>query len=245
MKVLRKKNKKSRKKIFGGLLVAIILLSGLFWHKDIQEFSAGGMFAAGNYYFSEKSYHLNRAENFFQYALKIKENYPGAHYQLARIYFLRGNFNLARKEINAELAAYPDFKRSFYVRGLINGYAGRFPEAVNDFENFLHWKPSSWAAHNDLAWVYFQVGNFEKVLELANDGLRYAPENPWLLNTKGLALYNLDRPAEAKEYLTQALEKTEKLAPEDWKKAYPGNDPNFSANGLTQMLAAIKTNLAI
>jgi tetratricopeptide (TPR) repeat protein len=245
MKFFRKNKNKNKKKILGGLIVVVILLSGWIWRKNMQDFSAQKLFTLGNYYFSEKNYQLDRAEKFFQGALKIKENYPGAHYQLARIYFLRGNFGSARKEIDAELTAYPDFKRSFYVRGLINGYAGRFPEAVKDFENFLRWKPSSWAAHNDLAWVYFQVGDFDKVLELANDGLRYAPENPWLLNTKGLALYNLNRGAEAKEYLTKALEKTEKLAPDDWKRAYPGNDPNFSAVGLQQMLSAIKANLAI
>lgn len=215
---------------------------GLFFQNNLRWASANYFFFIGNYYFSPKAYNLNYAEKMYQVAIKTNSEMPGVHYQLARIYFLRGRFDLARDTINREIEKYPEFKRSLYVRGLINGYDGKMQEAADDFTEFLKWKPSSWAAHNDLAWVYFQVGDFDKVLSLADDGLKYNPENPWLLNTKGLALYNLDRKEEAGEYLTRALEETEKLSPEDWKAAYPGNDPRFSAQGLKQMLEAVKLN---
>lgn len=224
-------------------LSGVLLVGGIFlaW-PNMRVFFSQKFFVLGNYYFSEKAYNLNYAEKIYKIALRINSETPGAHYQLARIYFLQGKFKTARNTINGEIEKQPEFKRSFYVRGLINGYDGKFPEAVADFEEFLKWKPESWAAHNDLAWVYFQVGDFDKVLALADDGLKDNPKNPWLLNTKGLALYNLKRKGEAKEYLTKALEETEKLRPEDWKMAYPGNDPQFSAAGLKQMLEAIKLN---
>ena len=209
---------------------------------NMRVFLSQRFFTLGNYYFSEKAYNLNYAEKIYKIALQINPEMPNVHYQLARIYFLQGKFYVARDMIDREIEKQPDFKRSFYIRGLINGYDGKFQEAIGDFEEFLKWKPSSWAASNDLAWVYFQKGNFEKVSLVADNGLKNNQNNPWLLNTKGLALYNLNKKNEASEYFKKALIEAEKLGVQDWGKAYPGNDPAFSAQGLEQMLNAIKTN---
>lgn len=222
-------------------LVAI----GFYFQRPIRQGIAESLFQRGNYYFSNNEYDLNKAQNRYEWALKIYPQAQGPHYQMARIYFLKNDFDGALKEINLEIEKFPDFKRSYYVRGLINGYAKHFPQAISDFEEFLEWDAGSWAAHNDLAWIYFQTGDYRNAEKVSRAGLEQNPDNPWLLNSLGTALLNLDRKSEAKEALESALKQTEKLTPADWQKAYPGNNPVITKEALRKMIDSIEFNLKL
>ena len=100
-------------------------------------------FTIGNYYFGNGAYDLQKAHDAYQGALVLDPEMVGPHYQLARIDFIRSDFFFALKEINTEIELHPDFKRSYYVRGLINGYSGKLKDAESDFTTFLAWKPDS------------------------------------------------------------------------------------------------------
>jgi len=202
-------------------------------------------FEIGNYYFGGGAYDVDRAQGYFEKALAIDPQTAGAHYQLARVYFIRGDFSTALDEINKELELHPDFKRSYYVRGLIYGYSKRYKEAEADFKEFLKWKPESWAGHNDLAWVYFMEGDYKNSAETAREGLKYVPNNVWLLNSLGVALLNDGKLAEAKKALTEALASADAMTPADWGRSYPGNNPSVYGDGLDAMRASIKRNLAL
>lgn len=199
-------------------------------------------FEKGNYYFSVGAYNLNKAQKRYEWALKIYPQAQGPHYQLARIYFLKGDFGHALDEINIEIKNFPDFKRSHYVRGLINGYAKNFPAAITDFEEFLEWDSKSWAAHNDLAWIYFQKGDYKKAEEVSRRGLGFSSDSPWLLNSLGTALLNLGKKQEAKTAFEAALNEAKKLTPSAWQKAYPGNNPAIAEGALKRMLENIEFN---
>lgn len=202
-------------------------------------------FEIGNYYFGGGVYNPERAEKYFKQALEIDSNIPGAHYQIARIYFVRGNFYTALQEINKEIELNPDFKRSYYVRGLVRGYSRNLAEAESDFKEFLKWKPESWAGWNDLAWVYFQEGKYKEARDSARKGLDIYPDNPWLLNSLGVALLNTGEKYDAKEAFAKALSVAESMVPEDWGRAYPGNNPEIYSEGLLKMKESIGNNLKL
>lgn len=199
----------------------------------------------GNYYFGGGAYNLPTAERAFKKALEINSRALGPRYQLSRIYFLKGDFSRAFIEINTEIKNFPDFKRSYYVRGLINGYAKNFPQATSDFEEFLKWDSQSWAAHNDLAWIYFQTGDYKSAERISREGLKWNPDNPWLLNSLGIALLNLNKKTEAKDVLKKALIEARKLKPLDWQKSYPGNNPVIAEEALKKMVENIEFNLSL
>jgi Tfp pilus assembly protein PilF len=203
------------------------------------------LFAAGNYYFGGGAYNLNKAEYFFRKALALDPSLEGPHYQLARIYFIQGDFPSGLTEINTELQMHPEFKRSYYVRGLIYGYSEEFAKAEEDFKEFLAWKPDSWAGNNDLAWIHFQEGEYKEAAEAARAGLLIAPHNPWLLNSLGVALLNMEDPQGAKAAFTEALKELERLTPSDWGRAYPGNSPGVYREGYDQMKASLQANLTL
>lgn len=204
------------------------------------------VFSMGNYYFGGSAdYDAARAEEFFRRTITIDPSYPGAHYQLGRVLFIKGDLYAAERELDEEIKLHPDFWRSHYVRALIRGYRHDFTGAITEFEEFLRYKPESWAAYNDLAWVYFRMGEYEKVKEVAKSGLRYAPDNPWLNNSLGIALMNVGDNEGARAALSRAQKAVMHMTLEEWGRAYPGNDPRVYGQGLEAMRSSIKENLAL
>lgn len=206
----------------------------------------GLFFMIGNSYFGEgRVYNVQKAKGYFLKTIQLDNTFPSVHYQLARVYFIEGNFTPALIEINQEMSLYPDFKGSYYVRGLIYGYMQSFDLAAADFNEFLLFKPESWAAHNDLAWVYFQMGAYDKALATVEEGLTVSPRNMWLLNSRGVALLNLGRKEEAKKSLEAALAIVNMTTPEQWGRSYPGNNPSIYGQGLEAMRVSIQKNLTL
>lgn len=201
--------------------------------------------AIGNYYFNGGAYDLGQAARAYKKALATDPNVRLAHYQLARIHFLQSDFFQALSEINKELELHPELPNIYYVRGLIQGYARNFSEAEADFLEFIKRHERPWAAYNDLAWIYFQQGRFFDVKEAALRGLQIEPRSPWLLTSLGVALLNLNEKQEARKVLLAALGEAERLTPEEWGRAYPGNDPRIYAQGLEAMRGAIRKNLEL
>ncbi len=62
-------------------------------------------FEIGNYYFGGEAHDTTKAENYFRETLELDPLLQGPHYQLARIYFVQGDFYDATREINKELAS--------------------------------------------------------------------------------------------------------------------------------------------
>jgi tetratricopeptide (TPR) repeat protein len=242
----------------GFLLVGIFfifstkVLTAAWEHSDLKiRFVNTAEEAAtiGSHYFNvdgSGQYDLDLASRYFKRALALDPAIPGVWHQLSRIDFLNGNFEEALWKINKEITLHGTTSpSSYYVRGLIEGFRKNYPAAETDFKLFLTWKPQSWAAHNDLAWLYFEQGKFKDVEKIAAQGLSYNPGNAWLLLMHGTALMNLGRRTEAKQEFLLARDAAAKLSPADWEKAYPGNDPKIAEAGLEGMQSAIAHNLSL
>lgn len=199
----------------------------------------------GNYYLGGEDYDIKKAESYFKRAIELNEKEQYAHYQLARIYFLKSNFLLGINEINKEIEYYPDFKKSYYVRGLIYGYNNDLDLSVENFKKFISLDSYNWAGYNDLSWVYFKKGDYLSAKMSALDGLLVAPSNPWLNNALGVAQLNLDEKSEAKRSFERALYQINSMTPEDWGRSYPGNDPSIYKEGFQSMKNSIQDNLKL
>ena len=210
---------------------------------------AGFLMRQGNYYFNGGAYDLEKAEAAFQRAVRIEPGILWGHYQLARIYFVKGNFDKAIEEINKELEANPENLRSLYVRGLIYGYrnqAGDLEKAEADFFRFTKWAPKEWAGYNDLAWVLSKQGKYKEAKEAISAAFREIREsesNPWFWNALGVAELNLKKYGAAKTSFKKAKTLAENLTLADWRRAYPGNNPASAEEGLSAFVAAIEENL--
>lgn len=207
----------------------------------------------GDYYFNgvtgSREYNPDISFKAYKKAVSIKSEILWGHYQLARIYFLKGDFNGALEEIKKELTANPENLRSLYVRGLIYGYrnqSGDLEKAEADYRRFTEWVPTEWAGYNDLAWILSKENKFEdvkKVISTALVAAYYGDDNPWLWNSLGVAQLNLAENRDAAISFKKALTLAEKLTAADWVKSYPGNDPQAAFGGLAAFRNAIQENL--
>jgi tetratricopeptide (TPR) repeat protein len=201
----------------------------------------------GDYYFNGGAYNLNRASFFYRQALLLDPLAPRAHYQLGRIYFIRGLFARSLEELDRELTHHPLMTRAHYMHGLSNGMFGRTEAAVADFTQFIRFHPTEWAGYNDLMWVEMQGGRYEDAHHTASDAFAAVPgaaDNPWLWNSKGVAELNLGDTAAAANSFLRAQALSKQLTQEVWLRAYPGNDPAAAIVGLEIFRSVIEQNLA-
>ena len=219
------------------------------WHREevalIDPDNAELHFTIAEYFFNKGSYDIALAEKYYRRAIALEPGHLLAHYQLGRILFIQGKFGSALAEIDEVLRVDPEYEKAYYMLGLINGYAGDLDQAIYGFSEFIKRDDFNWAGHNDLAWIYFKKGDYQKTKEVAAMGVKNAPYNPWINNIYGMALLNLGETEAARDALTVALRESEKMIPEDWGKSYPGNDPAVYAKGLEETRTVIRHNLAL
>lgn len=252
---------KGKRKIIGAaVVVAIALLlvgSGIAqWTRDTGFIfcarfpitqSASDAFKCGNHYFGvygPAGYDVVKAEYYFGQAIKLDPTLPDVWHQYARIAFLRGDFSTALYRINMQFKERGDeLMASYYIRGLIEGYAHDYASAEKDFLKFLAWDPNNWAANNDLAWVYFAQGKYVDVVKRLHGFATTGLSNPWLLTTDAMSLYNLGDKKTAYEELLKARNAASKLSEADWIHAYPGNDPAVAGKGLSAFRKTIEDDI--
>lgn len=194
--------------------------------------------------FNSRQYDIGRAEHWYKKSLALDPRLPYVHHQLARVAFLRGDFHSAMWHINKELDlnASPS-PSSYYIRGLIEGYMGEYTQSAKDYEIYLKSDPNNWAAINDLAWVLLKSEKFQKAADAIERGLKYFPENPWLLNSYATALFELGRYEEALKAVKKAQAAVVDVTEYEWLVAYPGNDPKIAGQGLDAFRGAVANNM--
>lgn len=209
-------------------------------------FAQGAVRLGNGFFGGDLPYSITLADLSYRAALALDPEVPDAWHQRARIAFLRGDFERAHEMINKQIALHGDsFMASYYIRGLINGFDKRYEEAEKDFSRFIAWDPHNWAANNDLAWIYFSQGKFSEAEAQATLGLAANDGNPWLHMMRGMARFNMGERDEALADLLRAKEGAAGVAEDDWRRAYPGNDPRIASLGLAELHATIDNNIAL
>ena len=238
-------NKTQKKHVY--ISIFAVLLFGFLFFQEPKIKDAAEAMRLGNYYFNGAGgYDLEKAERAFKKAIAMDSEILWGHYQLARVYFVKGEKDKALEEINKELEANPENLRSLYVRGLIYGSSGKLAEAEVDFKRFVIWFPSEWAGYNDLAWILAKEEKYSDAEKAAEAGIKKAiggGQNSWLWNSLGVAQLNLKKYNDAEKSFRKALELARNMTENEWARAYPGNNPKESSGGLRSFTAAVETNL--
>ncbi len=208
---------------------------------------AGRAFAYGERYFNAKNrndYNIDRAEYFFGKAADIDVTTPYLFHELARIAFLKGDFEVAMALINSQIDLMGDSApNSYYIRALIEGYKGDYVASAEDYKYFLKFQPTNWAAVNDYAWVLLKAGKAKEASDATARALEWFPENPWLLNTHATARYELHDYEGALLSAQKASVEVATLSEAEWLQAYPGNDPKIADRGIVAFQKAVRDNI--
>lgn len=230
-------------KVFTRGFITLCLVS--FCLLPVFSLTLGNIFFGG----AKPLYNIKFAQAFFRHAaypiLPIRPPMY-AHYQLSRTYFIQGKLSDALEEADKELKTYPRNTQTYYILGLVNGYMNRTYEAIDAFTHYIDAHPETWAGRNDKAWLQFRLGDIDGALETMQPIITRYPETPWVQNTYCALLINKpERHEEAKNVCALAKNLIDKMTPEDWGRAYPGNDPNIYPKGIEAMRSSATKNFDI
>ena len=246
-----------RHRIKTSLVVIVCLFMGIAFFRQIEiSFekasialfpSAQRAFEYGERHFNARTrgeYNIAVAEYFFGKAADIDANTPYLYHELARIAFLKGDFEVAMALINSQIHLMGDnAPNSYYIRALIEGYKGEYAASARDYEYFLKFQPTNWAAANDHAWVLLKAGRAKEASDATARALEWFPDNPWLLNTNATARYELHDYDGALLAAQKASVEVAKLSEAEWLQAYPGNDPRIADKGIVAFKKAVQDNI--
>ncbi len=245
-----------RLEIAFGVLLIVIVTFFLKWEFAVDRYedvayalspSGARAFAYGERHFSASdagAYDIDRAEYFFLAAAAQDSKLPYVYHELARIYFLKGDFPTALELIDAQITLHGDATpNSYYIRGLIEGYMGDYAAAAKDYKHFLQFDPQDWAAMNDYAWVLLKGKRFQNAADVTQKGLMLFPGNPWLLNSEATAFYELGHYSQASAAVQRASAAVASISQSEWLRAYPGNDPKIADVGIASFKAAVAENM--
>lgn len=243
--------------VYAVLVIGIVVFACYEYRIPLQERyedfaylinpTADRAFAYGERHFSApdvQEYDINRAKTFFLLAVRSNPELPYIHHELARIYFLKGNYQSALAEINIQISAQGDnVSSSYYVRGLIEGFMGNYPASIKDYAHYIKIDPYDWAAINDYAWVLLKYNRPVDALTITNIAVTYFPNNPWILNTNATARYETGDIAGARIKIEAAQNALQTLTQATWLRAYPGNDPAIAQAGINSFKKSVQNNM--
>lgn len=209
--------------------------------------SAARAFTYGEKHFSAvdtRMYDIDRAAFFFEKAANLDPTTPYVFHELARVAFLRGDYDGALVKINIQISRFGDSApNSFYIRGLIEGFAGKYEDSIRDYQHFLSFEKNNWAAVNDYAWVLLKAGRAIEAARVTGQALNEYPNNPWLLNSNAIALYEMGNDQQALIKARAAQAAVQHIEHKDWLLAYPGNDPRAATMGIAALRSSIDQNV--
>ncbi|HET9299731.1 MAG TPA: tetratricopeptide repeat protein, partial [Candidatus Polarisedimenticolaceae bacterium] len=116
------------------------------------------------------------------------------------------------QSIEAPVTAY----HAFFKKGNELARAGRYREALTEYERALgpskkSWRINDWRIHDSLSKVYFKLGEMDEALQHANASLEMNPANAEMQGSVGLLLFQGGDLAGARRHLDLAL----RLTPSD------------------------------
>jgi len=103
------------------------------------------------------------------------------------------------------IARNPACWMAHYNLGLVLAHSGRVPEAMEQYEQALQFKPDYAVAHNNLGYALFQTGRVPEAMEHFTQAIKIEPGNADAHNNFGYALWQTGRLSEAEEQFNETL----------------------------------------
>lgn len=148
--------------------------------------------------FLEADHQLNKAEALLHEGLSRKPENPDLHFRLGVIYDKTHRKAASEKEMQTVIRLDPEHASALNYLGYSWAEAGRNLETAKTMiEKALTLKPDDGFIIDSLGWVYYQLADYEKALELLKQAVRLIDDDPTLMEHLGDAYLKLNRPADA------------------------------------------------
>ena len=113
--------------------------------------------------------------------------------------YQKSDFRGLIKKCDEILKQFPENPNSMGYKGISHCFLDEYDEAMKILNRGMELYPDNYYLKNNLAMVYYDLGDFEKSLELCEEGLKIKKFD-WLCDNKLRALVRLGRMDEAIEF---------------------------------------------
>lgn len=205
-------------------------------HIDAMLMTAGLLEQLGQYELATAAYgripsespafpaaEMGRAESLYrdgrsQAAVQTMEELTRTHGELAAVHGALGDMHRRDEDFAAAIPAYdraiemigePEARHwvIFYSRGIAHEREGQWPEAEADFRRALDLNPGQPLVLNYLGYSYVEKNeNLEEALEMIEQAVAARPDDGYITDSLGWALYRLGRYEEAVVHMERAAE---------------------------------------
>ncbi len=153
-----------------------------------------------------RKHSIARAEELAQNALALDDSIPMARSLLGYVYFLKRQYKNAITEQERAIALNPNSDRGYYLRGLVQFFAGRPEKTIESIKKAIRLNPVASSFHLQiLGAAYASTGRYEEAIAALKKALRRAHNR--LFPHLGLAItYSLaGREEEARAAVAEIL----------------------------------------
>lgn len=144
-------------------------------------------FQIGLIYLDQRDY--TNARQHLERCTALTPNFPDGWAYLTNLYTTLGDAASSRRVLAEGLARCPRSPGLRLEYGRQLSAAGRFAEAIPEFEESIRLRPDEADAYVDLAKVYFQLDRVDEGVAVLHRALQVEPEHPTALTT--LTLYSI------------------------------------------------------
>lgn len=136
-----------------------------------------------------------------------------AHVDLGVDYLRRGQFDVARNELELAISIDPSSDQAYHAQGLLMAQTGYEDEATKLFARAVSINPGNFQAVNDYGIYLCETGDHQKGIDVLQR-VESRPDNQLLSNTRlglGLCKFQKGNYAEAKEHFKEVLQAEPRL----------------------------------
>ena len=155
----------------------------------------------------DKRFPHEQAIQSYKRAIALDPNLDEAHHRLAVVYFHIGLLDKAKEELDKTMAINPNNTLGRFRFGVIDGYRGRYEEALAQFKTVPRDASPSLIDRN-VADVLFRLGRTEESEAVVDDYFRKYPtdEGGNVTSVKAMLLARAGKESEAEEAIQRAIE---------------------------------------
>jgi tetratricopeptide (TPR) repeat protein len=156
-------------------------------------------FQMGGFYLQLRDY--ANARRYFERCTVLAPDNADGWAQLTDLLMNLGEREASGRALAAGLANCPNSPGLHLARGHQLSLAGRFPEAIQEFQETIRLRPQEADGYVELAGAYFQLNRIEEGVAELRKSLRIEPENPMALSALAFCAIKTGDQAGAREWL--------------------------------------------